>query len=75
MSECSTCRPSREGPWPEMADAEVIEIPLLLPRWQISALETAAHRHGLTAGEMVRSLLRDSIRRLSRTDPGQFEVL
>lgn len=43
---------------------EVIEIPLLLPSWQVSALETAAHDVGLTAGEMVRHLLRDFISRL-----------
>jgi hypothetical protein len=41
---------------------DVVEIPLLLPGWQVAALETAAHRRGLTAGEMVRCLLRDFIR-------------
>ncbi len=40
-------------------DTEVIEIPLLLAGWQASALERAAHGRGLTAAEMVRSLLRD----------------
>lgn len=42
-------------------DTEVIEIPLLLPGWQVSALEEAAHDRGLTAGEMVRQLLRQFI--------------
>jgi hypothetical protein len=42
-------------------EEEVVEIPLLLPGWQMSALETAAHRRGLTAAEMVRHLLRDFI--------------
>jgi hypothetical protein len=38
---------------------EVVEVSLLLPGWQASALERAAHDRGLTAAEMVRSLLRD----------------
>jgi hypothetical protein len=42
-----------------LQESEVIEVPLLLPGWQISALERAAHKRGLTAGEMVRHLLRD----------------
>ena len=32
---------------------------LLLANWQADALETAAHDRGLTAAEMVRSLLRE----------------
>jgi hypothetical protein len=44
---------------PDLAGNEVIEVPLLLPGWQMSALERAAHKRGLTAGEMVRHLLRD----------------
>jgi hypothetical protein len=40
---------------------EVVEVPLLLPGWQISALEQEAHDRGLTAGEMVRVVLRDFI--------------
>jgi hypothetical protein len=43
----------------ELQDSDVIEVPLLLPGWQMSALEWAAHKRGLTAGEMVRHLLRD----------------
>jgi hypothetical protein len=37
---------------------EVVEVPLLLPGWQVSALERVAHRRGITAAEMVRQLLR-----------------
>jgi hypothetical protein len=44
---------------PELTREEVIEVPLLLPGWQMSALEQAAHCRGLTAGEMVRHLLAD----------------
>jgi hypothetical protein len=40
---------------------EVVEVSLLLPGWQVTALERAAHDRGLTAAEMVRSLLRDFI--------------
>jgi hypothetical protein len=43
---------------------DVVEIPLLLQGWQMTALETAAHERGLTAGEMVRDLLRDFLARL-----------
>jgi hypothetical protein len=43
---------------------DVVEIPLLLQGWQMTALETVAHRRGLTAGEMVRDLLRDFLARL-----------
>ncbi len=48
---------------------EVVEIPLLLPGWQATALETAAHDCGLTAGEMVRHLVRDFIARLPGKKP------
>jgi hypothetical protein len=43
---------------------DVVEIPLLLQGWQITALETAAHNRGQTAGEMVRDVLRDFLSRL-----------
>jgi hypothetical protein len=64
-----TLEPFRQGCSPasnEMTSgndhpAEVVEISLLLPSWQVSAIETAAHDAGLTAGEMVRHLLRDFI--------------
>ena len=52
----------------DMPEADVIEIPLLLAGWQVSALETAAHDRGLTAAEMVRSVIRDF---LSRVDQGR----
>jgi hypothetical protein len=43
------------------ADADVVEIPVLLPGWQALALEEVAHQSGLTAGEMLRLLLADFI--------------
>jgi hypothetical protein len=51
------------------AEGEVIEVPLLLPGWQVKVLETAAHSRGLTAGAMVRTLLRDFISGLNPAGP------
>jgi hypothetical protein len=45
------------------AEEDVVEIPLLLPQWQVEALECAAHQKGLTAGEMIRQLLLDYLAR------------
>ncbi len=42
---------------------EVLEISLLLPTWQVAALESAGRARGLTAGQMVRSVLRDFLGR------------
>ncbi len=44
-------------------EEDVVEIPLLLPYWQVEALESAAHQQGLTAGEMIRHLLQDYLAR------------
>jgi hypothetical protein len=43
-------------------DDEVVELALLLPRWQAAALEAAAHDRGLTAGQMLRKLIGKSLR-------------
>jgi hypothetical protein len=37
----------------------VVELPLLLPGWQVEALEAAARREGRTLAEMARRLIRD----------------
>lgn len=50
----------------DMPEADVVEIPLLLAGWQVTALETAAHDRGLTAGEMVRHVLRDFLAHAGR---------
>jgi hypothetical protein len=54
---------------------EIVEVPLLLPGWQVTALETAAQDRGLTTAQMVRSLLRDFIVReqLEGAVPGAGE--
>jgi hypothetical protein len=40
------------------AEAEMVELPLLLPGWQLDQLEMAARGQGLTVGQMVRRLIR-----------------
>jgi hypothetical protein len=51
-------------------EAEVLEVPLLLPAWQATALEEVAHRQGLTAGALTRRLIGDFLRRF---DPAYSE--
>jgi hypothetical protein len=38
-------------------DQEVVELPLLLPRWQAMELEAAASRRGMTTGQMLRRVI------------------
>jgi hypothetical protein len=45
-------------------DAQMVELSLLLPAWQAHELEKEAEDRGLTAGHMVRQVLRDFIARL-----------
>jgi hypothetical protein len=40
-------------------DMEVVELPLLLPRWQAMALEAAARQRGMTTGQMLRRVIGD----------------
>lgn len=40
-------------------DQEVVELPLLLPRWQAMELEIAARERGMTTGQMLRRVIRD----------------
>jgi len=41
------------------SDGRVVEISLLLPGCQATALENLARQRGLTAGQVVRQLIRD----------------
>jgi hypothetical protein len=59
MSDESRLPLGVEEPCLPLVEGDVVEVPLLLPRWQASILETVAHQRGLTTGEMVRHLLRD----------------
>ena len=48
--------------WPithAAAEFDVIELPILLPEWQLNALETAARDRGMTIGQLIRRLLSD----------------
>jgi hypothetical protein len=38
-------------------EPEVQELSLLLPQWQVEALEIAARGRGLTAGQLIRRLI------------------
>jgi hypothetical protein len=38
-------------------DPEMVELSLLVPQWQVEALELAARGRGLTAGQMLRRLI------------------
>jgi hypothetical protein len=61
LCEAPTAREFQEG--------DVVEVPLLLPGWQVSALESVAHQRGLTAAAMVRNLIREFI--AARVPPGR----
>jgi hypothetical protein len=38
---------------------DVVELPILLPEWQVTALEEAARLRGMTVGQLVRKLFSD----------------
>jgi hypothetical protein len=40
------------------ADNDLVELALVLPRWQVDALAAAARSDGLTAGQALRRLIR-----------------
>ena len=44
-----------ESPAP---DHDLVELALVLPRWQVDALAAAARGRGLTAGQAIRRLIR-----------------
>ncbi|HVS35349.1 MAG TPA: hypothetical protein VMS17_07175 [Gemmataceae bacterium] len=52
---------SGEDLGPALMAPDVVEVPLLLPGWQVAALADAAQDRGLTAGEMLRHLLSNFI--------------
>jgi hypothetical protein len=41
------------------AETEIVEVPLLLPAWQVKALAQAAQEHGMTAAAVVRALVHE----------------
>ena len=46
-------------------DSNVVEMSLLLPIWQAEALEQAADHQGMSAGQMLREVIRDFFDRLN----------
>ena len=42
-------------------DADIVELALLLPRWQASALENVAYSRGITVGQMLRKLITSTL--------------
>jgi hypothetical protein len=63
----------RGGEWPcgpardvARLDGGMVELSLLLPQWQAEALETAARGQGLTAGQMLRRIIGDSLAAVRR---------
>lgn len=43
-------------------DGDVVEMPLLVPGWQVAALEALAYERGQTAAALLRNLLTDFLR-------------
>ncbi len=39
-------------------DQEVVELPLLLPKWQAAELEAVARERGMTMGQLLRRVIR-----------------
>jgi hypothetical protein len=50
------------------APDDVIELPILLPEWQVIALEEAARVRGMTVGQLLRKLFADLFPREAVTD-------
>jgi hypothetical protein len=40
-------------------EGPIVEVTVLLETWQLTALEAASRAHDVTAGELIRCLLRD----------------
>jgi hypothetical protein len=48
-------------------DADVVELPLLLPRWQVLALESRANTRGVTTAQMLRKVIAELLRESDET--------
>lgn len=57
----ATARSSYSAPQ-SISDSDVVELPLLLPRWQVDALEEAASVRGMTTGQMIRRVFSEMLR-------------
>ncbi len=52
-----------------------MEITLLLEDWQVRALEAAGRDQGLTAGQMMRCLVREFCREQTTAEPDRMDKL
>ena len=51
-------------------DQEVVELPLLLPKWQAVELEAAARQRGMTMGQLLRRVIRQVLDDSAVGSPG-----
>ncbi len=56
----------------DVLDGEVAELSLLLPAWQIAALEQAAEAQGITVGQLLRRVVNRTLTQLSLHQPGYY---
>jgi hypothetical protein len=49
-------------------DQNVVEVSLLVPQWQVEALEVAARGRGMTTGQMLRRMIRSYCATLPAAD-------
>jgi len=65
-----TC--SDETPLLDALDCEVAELSLLLPAWQVGALEEAAEAEGITVGQLLRRVVQRTLTQRSLHEPGYY---
>jgi len=62
VANWSTSTTSPEYPYGHTSgDYDVVELPLLLPEWQVIALESVANERGMTIGQLLRRLISDML--------------
>jgi hypothetical protein len=57
---------------PPTLDAEVTELSLLLPAWQVDALEQAAQAEGITVAQLLRRVVNKTLVQMSLHQPGYY---
>ncbi len=53
-------------------DDEVAELPLLLPAWQVNALEQAAQAQGVTVGQLLRQVVSQTLEQRRLQQPSIY---
>jgi hypothetical protein len=53
-------------------DSEVMELSLLVPAWQVAALEQAAQAEGVTVAQLLRRVISKSLAQLTLNQPGYY---